>query len=77
MACLIASVAVLVGLINGGDERLVEWGVSACASVAGVFLWWRVVTQEWVRRASELYADRLFEAVDSLRQDVRADSHDG
>jgi hypothetical protein len=47
--------------------RWARWGVSCGISAVLLVYWWRIVTPEWVRRAAELYADRLLEAVETLR----------
>jgi len=62
---MVASIIVIVGLVDGGDHA--AWTISLVASAVVGLVWWRLVTPEWVRRASDLYTDRLFEAVDSLR----------
>lgn len=48
------------------SSRAARWGSTAAISVAALVFWSRFVTPEWVRRASELYADRLLEAADTL-----------
>jgi hypothetical protein len=70
----IASIALAVTVVAfalddaGLTSRLVRWG--GCAAVAAVALafWWRVVTEDWVKRSAEIYADRLLESVETLRQ---------
>jgi hypothetical protein len=49
-------------------HRLTRWGISGLAAAALAVFWARVVTPEWVRRPAEVYADRLFEAVETLRR---------
>lgn len=61
------SVAALVAPFAGSDD--IAWIVSAASSTVVGLLWGRLVTPDWVRGASELYADRLFEAAESLRLD--------
>lgn len=70
-AALALIVSVLAFNLDDGGiaSRLLRWG--GCAAVAGAaFLyWWRVVTEDWVKRSAEIYADRLFESVETLRED--------
>ncbi|HEX7168587.1 MAG TPA: hypothetical protein VF230_16520 [Acidimicrobiales bacterium] len=47
-------------------SRAARWGGVAVVSVAALIFWSRFVTPDWVRRASDVYADRLLEAADTL-----------
>jgi hypothetical protein len=76
LAIAVAALALSVGLFIGsggdGSERATRWGLAA-AVAAGLFLyWWLVVTPHWVRRSAELYADRLLQAIETLRVDARS-----
>jgi hypothetical protein len=73
-ACLAVGAAVLSGLLRGRDDHLIEWIASVGTSAAALIFWLRLVTPEWVQRASEVYADRLLEGVESLRQEDRSAS---
>jgi hypothetical protein len=46
-----------------------RWAISAVVGVSALVYWSKIVTPSWVREAAEVYSDRLFEAVDTLRQD--------
>lgn len=71
-ALFIAAIALAVSgaflLWGGGDTagRWARWGISGGISAALLVYWWGIVTPEWVRRPAELYADRLFEGVETL-----------
>ena len=67
LAALVASVVLLI--VDGGsaESRFGRWGASLIVSLVLLIAWRFFVTTEWVRRAAELYADRLFAAVHLLR----------
>jgi hypothetical protein len=65
-AALIAACALLIADSGAVGPRLSRWGVSALFSLAVLIFWLMFVNPEWVRRAAELYATRLLEAVHSL-----------
>jgi hypothetical protein len=60
-------IAVLVWLHDKGQDEWVPWAISVAISITAALYWWRIVTPTWVRRAAERYADRLLEAVHTLR----------
>jgi hypothetical protein len=70
VVALIASIVLLLRGSGSPGARLARWGTSGVVSTLSMLYWWRIVSPEWVRRAGELYATRLFEAVDTLRTDV-------
>lgn len=57
---------VLVGLAKFPAGLL---GVALAISAIMLVIWWKVVTRDWVRRVAEIYAERLFEAAESLLRD--------
>lgn len=60
--------AVLFGLFDGSlGARVNRWGLSGAVALAMLAYWTLIVNESWVRRAAETYADRLFEALESLR----------
>ncbi len=63
---LIASITLLIVDAGGAASRFGRWGTSAALALALLIFWWRAATPDWVRRAAEIYADRLFEAVHNL-----------
>lgn len=64
----VATVAALVSAVLAvATQEWVRWGAATAISLVGVTYWWEVVTPAWVRESAELYAQRLFEAVVSLR----------
>jgi hypothetical protein len=69
IACIALVLSATLLVWGHGDQagRWSRWGISAAISSASLFYWWRIVNPEWVRRPAELYADRLLEAVESLR----------
>jgi hypothetical protein len=64
---LALSAALLIRADGVVVSRLATWGAAGGISVVLLIYWWRVVTPGWVRVSAELYADRLLEAVDTLR----------
>jgi hypothetical protein len=70
LALIIAGAGLLLSLgfaiFSKGDGHWIHWGIAAAICAASLVYWWLSVTPEWVRRAAELYADRLLEAVDTL-----------
>jgi len=66
MAVAGAVLGVSAGLLvaGGGEPRFYTGGAVALVALA----WWWLVRPDWVRRAAELYADRLLEAVETLRR---------
>jgi len=67
---LLTVLAVLAGLATTlvGISKFSE-GILALAAVVAVIafvIWWRAVTRDWVKRVAETYAERLFEATESL-----------
>jgi hypothetical protein len=64
---LVASVAFLLWGRGDAAVRWARWGISGGISAALLFYWWRTVTPDWVRLPAEAYADRLLEAIDTLR----------
>jgi len=72
---LIAFAVSIVFFVWGGGSgagRATRWGISGGIAVLLAFYWRRVVTPQWVRVAAEVYAERLLEAVETLRADRRA-----
>ena len=70
IALCVLALSVLAFAIDDAvlTSRLLRWGSCAVVAALALFYWWRVVTETWVRRAGELYADRLFESIETLRQ---------
>jgi hypothetical protein len=65
---------ILAAVIGGASAILIvtqpspgRYWLAAAVSVVALVGWWRLVTEEWVRQAAELYADRLFEAAAGMR----------
>lgn len=62
VVALVVSACVIVFAGGTFHHRAARWAPAFGVSLA-VLLWWTlVVTEGWVRKAAELYADRLFEA---------------
>ncbi len=60
-----------VGLGSGSlSTREDRWGAAAAVCLVCLLFWLSVVTDAWVRKAADNYADRLLGAADSLRQSV-------
>ncbi len=53
----------LVGITNFSEGFL---SAVLAVSVMAFVIWWRVVTRDWVKLVAESYAERLFEAAESL-----------
>ena len=71
-AVLAPSVGLLIWGSGDFDNRAVRWGSTAAISVGLLLYWWRIFTEQWVRRSAERYADRLFAAVETLPADPRS-----
>jgi hypothetical protein len=69
--------AVGLAVFTSSTEHLGTWGTVAAVALIALIFWWRVVTGEWVRRAAELYADRLIESADTLAQDAKQAKAEG
>jgi len=67
VAALAAGLSLALAIVRG--DEWTRWMVACLVSAGAWAYWWRVVTPAWVREAAETYADRLFEAVDTLRRD--------
>lgn len=67
---LISALAAVAGLATtlAGITKFSEGflGAVLAISVMALVIWWRVVTPDWVKRVAESYADRLFEAAESI-----------
>jgi hypothetical protein len=67
---LLTALAVLAGLATtlAGISKFSEGllGLAAAVAVIAFVIWWKAVTRDWVRRVAETYAERLFEATESL-----------
>ncbi len=63
LASLAGLATTLVGITKFPEGFL---GPVLAVSVAALVIWWRVVTRDWVKRVAESYAERLFEATESL-----------
>ena len=67
LAVAIGAFAVSVLLLFLADaSQLPHYGVSAVIAAVAGYAWCRLVSPAWVKRAAELYADRLFEAIASI-----------
>jgi hypothetical protein len=66
LAVALASGLVAIALLALSDgefaDRGLRWGPAVLASAGAVWTYLRIVNEEWVGRAGERYADRLFEA---------------
>ncbi len=69
LALVVFSASVVLLIVDSGSPapRFGRWGASAVVAVILLIFWRRFVTEEWVRRAAGVYADRLFDAVHLLR----------
>jgi hypothetical protein len=67
-ASLIASGAALVGAV-AIREVMAAFVVAAAVDVPLLLFWWRTVTEAWVRRAAEAYADTLLRSLDRPARD--------
>jgi hypothetical protein len=71
----LALVAVVVGVVallmghHHDSAHLVRWVIPIALGGGCAVFWLVIVRPQWVRRAGELYADRLFEAVVGLERD--------
>lgn len=61
------SIAFVIHGNRDDSSTWTRWGVAGGISFACVLYWWFYVTSDWVRKAAELYADRLIESIDTLR----------
>lgn len=66
----LAAVAALAGLATAlaGITKFSTGllGIALAFSVIMLVIWWKAVTRDWVKRVAESYAERLFEAAESL-----------
>jgi hypothetical protein len=67
VAVLAVSAVLLISGHGATTSRVSRWGVAAAVSVAALLYWWFAVTEDRMRRAAELYTDRLLEAVEDVR----------
>lgn len=63
LAALAGLATTLVGITKFPEGLL---GAALAVSAMALVIWWRVVTRDWVKRVAESYAERLFEASESL-----------
>jgi hypothetical protein len=63
---LTACIAAFLVADGTAAERLRAWGWPAGVAVAEAAFWLLVVKDAWVRLPAEEYADRLFDAADTL-----------
>ncbi|HYN50661.1 MAG TPA: hypothetical protein VES62_07025, partial [Thermoleophilaceae bacterium] len=59
----IAAVGLAISLALLGTAGETRYAVSAAVAVLWAAGWFSLVTEAWVRRAAERYADRLFESL--------------
>jgi hypothetical protein len=65
---VLGTCAVAYALSDGtAAERVRAWGWPAGVAIVAAGVWWRAITPAWVRLTADAYADRLFEALDTLR----------
>lgn len=66
------AVAALLLIVTKGtfDHRAAHWAVPAVVALVLALFWVFVVTPAWVRVPADAYAQRLFEAVETLRAPV-------
>lgn len=65
---VLATCAIALALSTGTfAERLRAWGWPAGVAIVAALVWWRAITPAWVKLTADAYADRLFEALDTLR----------
>jgi hypothetical protein len=69
LAALALAVALVAWRRHQGQDEWLPWAIVIAISLAAALYWWRIVTPDWVRRAAERYADRLLEAVHTLRRE--------
>jgi hypothetical protein len=66
----LAALAILAGLATtlAGIARFSAGllGIALAVSLIAFVIWWKAVTRDWVKRVAETYAERLFEASESL-----------
>lgn len=69
IVALVASV--LLGIFGPGDlgNRVARWLPCGAISLVAAAFWWWVVGPDWVRRSADIYADRLFEAIATLKRE--------
>lgn len=70
LAALTASVVLLIVDDGSVASRFGRWGASALLAAVLLVFWRGFVTADWVRRAADLYADRLLDAIHLLRSDA-------
>ena len=70
LVALAASVVLLIVDDGSVASRFGRWRASALVAAVLLVFWRSFVTADWVRRAAELYADRLLEAIHLLRSDA-------
>jgi hypothetical protein len=63
LAALLALATTMAGITKLSEGLL---AAVLAVSVAALGIWWRAVTTDWVKRVAESYAERLFEAAESL-----------
>jgi len=71
---VIAALAICIWGSGPSDSRLLPWGWPGLVSAAGLIFWGWIVTPAWVRRPAESYADRLLEAVHTLKNQTPPNS---
>jgi hypothetical protein len=67
LAAATVGIGVVLALTSAGPHPIRFWAPAAVGLIALV-AWYRLVTPAWVRTPGELYADRLLEAIESLRR---------
>lgn len=66
----LVAAAVLLAVDSGEfGDRALRYGPGLVVALAALVFWWLVVKRAWVRVPAEAYADRLVEAVDSLKNE--------
>lgn len=70
IALAVLLVAILLTLFTSGtlDHRAARWAVPAAVSLLLLLFWAAVVTPDWVRVPADAYAQRLLEAIETLRE---------
>jgi hypothetical protein len=67
IATLVLALSLTLAIGVNSHRAWTRWGVTAAVTAGTLGFWWRIVTPAWVRTAAELYADRLLEALETLR----------